>query len=170
MIRADLTLLADPTADVAERVPAPLGKHARAEQTAVNPLVPRPFPRRLRRPGRGRAAGQGDPLFAAGAGLALLDSFLRDDPPAAEALRSRLALQSAAAAAKILRLNADAAALRDLRFAISDDSGPRRGCGFGGQLPADRPSLDPGRILDVAAARFDLALPPKGQFRPVLAR
>ena len=90
------------------------------------PLVPQPFlppgaPAWARASGR---AGLGDPLFAAGAGLALLDSFLRHDPPAAEALRSRLALQSAAAAAKILRLNAGAAALRDLRSAISDDSGP----------------------------------------------
>ena len=35
-------------------------------------------------------------------------------------LRSRLALKSAAACAKILRLNADEAALRDLRFAVGD--------------------------------------------------
>jgi hypothetical protein len=62
-------------------------------------------------------------LFAAGAGLALLDAHLRRDPPWARALRSRLALQSAAASAKILRLNADAAALRDLRFAVGD-AGP----------------------------------------------
>ncbi len=68
-------------------------------------------------------AGEGDPLFAAGAGLALLDAYLRRDPPAAGALRSRLALQSAAASAKILRLNADEAALRDLRFAVGDPPG-----------------------------------------------
>jgi hypothetical protein len=51
-------------------------------------------------------------LFAAGAGLALLDVLLRADPPAVGALRARLALQSAAACAKILRINADDAALR----------------------------------------------------------
>ena len=50
--------------------------------------------------------------------------LLRADPPAAGALRSRLALQSAAASAKILRLNADEAALRDLRFAVGDPRGP----------------------------------------------
>ena len=59
-------------------------------------------------------AGEGDPLFAAGASLALLDAHLRRDPPAAGALRKRLALMSAAASAKILRLNADEAALRDV--------------------------------------------------------
>jgi chromosome segregation and condensation protein ScpB len=63
-------------------------------------------------------------LFAAGAGLALLDAFLRRDPPAAGALRARLALTSAAASAKILRLNADAAALRDLRSAVAEGLGP----------------------------------------------
>ena len=65
-----------------------------------------------------------DPLFFAGVGLALLDSFLRCDPPSAGALRSRLALKSATASAKILRLNADEGALRDLRFAMDDDPGP----------------------------------------------
>jgi hypothetical protein len=87
-------------------------------------------------------------LFAAGAGLALLDAFLRADPPAAGALRSRLALQSAAASAKILRVNADEAALRDLSFAVGDPLGQaanllslwRDGAGW----PA---SLDPSRIL-----------------------
>jgi Protein of unknown function (DUF1403) len=46
------------------------------------------------------------------------------DPPYAGALRARLALKSAAACAKILRLNGDEGALRDLRFAVGDDSGP----------------------------------------------
>ncbi len=55
--------------------------------------------------------------------LALLDAHLRHDPPAAGALRSRLALHSAAASARILRLNADAVALRDLRFAATATAG-----------------------------------------------
>ena len=59
-------------------------------------------------------------MFAAGAGLALLDAYLRRDPPAAGALRARLALKSAAASATILRLNTDEGALRDLRFAVGD--------------------------------------------------
>ena len=101
-------------------------------------------------------------MFAAGAALALLDAALRGNPPAAGALCSRLALQSAAASAKILRLNADAAALRDLRFAVGDPleiaanlvSLWRDGVGR-------PPSLDPSRIFD-AAARLDLAVDPNG--------
>ena len=89
---------------------------AKAPETQAFP-PPAPIPAWARASGR---AGEGEPLFAAGAGLALLDAFLRADPPAAGALRSRLALQSAAASAKILRLNADEAALRDLRFAVGD--------------------------------------------------
>jgi hypothetical protein len=89
----------------------------------------------------------------------LLDAARRADPPAAGALRSRLALKSAATCAKILRVNVDEAALRDLRFAAGDPLGPAatllslwRDC-------AGRPpSLDPGRIFD-AAARLDLPLP-----------
>jgi Protein of unknown function (DUF1403) len=161
VIRTEPTLLADPTADVAESVPAPLGKHARAKRTAGNPLVPQPFPPPdapawARASGR---AGQGDPLFFAGAGLALLDACLRREPPAAGALRSRLALKSAAASAKILRLNGDAGALRDLRFAMGDDLSPAANLLRLWRALASRPSsLDPGRILDVAGA-LDLALP-----------
>ena len=101
-----------------------------------------PIPAWARASGR---AGQGDPLFAAGAALALFDAFLRRDPPSAGALRSRLTLQSAAASAKILRLNADEGALRDLRFAVGDALGPAanllRGCGA--TSPAARPASTP---------------------------
>ena len=101
-------------------------------------------------------------MFAAGAALALLDAFLRADPPAAGALRARLALQSAAACAKILRLNADAAALRDLRFAAGDPLGPAANLLSLWRDGAGRPpSLDSGRILD-AAARLDLAVDSNG--------
>jgi hypothetical protein len=80
----------------------------------------------------------------AGAGLALLDAVLRADPPDAGALRARLALQSAAASAKILRLNADAAALRDLSFAAGDPIGPAANFGpCGAMSPADRPASTP---------------------------
>ncbi len=89
-------------------------------------------------------AGEGGPLFAAGAGLALLDAFLRRDPPAAGALRSRLALMSAAACAKILRLNADEAALRDLRFAVGDALGPAASLlSLWRDLAVRPPGLDP---------------------------
>jgi hypothetical protein len=98
-------------------------------------------------------------VFFAGAALALFDAFLRRDPPSAGALRSHLALQSAAATAKILRLNADEGALRDLRFAVGDDPGPaakllRLWRDLSGRLP----SLDPGRLA-AAAAALNLALP-----------
>ena len=166
MIRADLDLLAEPPPDVEERLSAPLAQ-ARRDQGAPsseNPGAPSlsppaPIPAWARASGR---AGEGEPLFAAGAGLALLDAFLRTDPPAAGALRSRLALQSAAACAKILRLNADEAALRDLRFAVGDPLGPAANLLSLWRDGAGRPpSLDPGRIVD-AAARLDLAVDPNG--------
>ena len=162
MIRADLTLVPDPTADPAESVPAPPAKRARAktsqakapERQAFPP--PAPVPAWARASGR---AGQGDPLFAAGAGLALLDAHLRRDPPWAGALRSRLALMSTAASAKIVRLNADAAALRDLRFAAGEAAGrSARLLRLWRELAGRPPSLDPGRIL-AAAAALDLLTP-----------
>jgi hypothetical protein len=64
-------------------------------------------------------------FFAAGAGLALLDGLLRQNPPFADAWRQRLALKAAAAGAKILRLREDEAALRDAEhLAAADDPGP----------------------------------------------
>ena len=122
-------------------------------------FCPAPIPAWARASGR---AGEGEPLFAAGAGLALLDAALRSDPPAAGALRARLALQSATASAKILRLNADQATLRDLRFAVGDPLGPAANLlSLWRDLAGRRPSLDPGRIRDVAA-RLDLAVDPNG--------
>jgi hypothetical protein len=165
VIRADPNLLADPPADLGESVAAPLRKRARAkpsiakapERQAFPP--PTPVPAWARASGR---AGQSDLLFAAGASLALLDAFLRREPPAAGALRSRLALQSAAACAKILRLNADAAALRDLRFAVTGEPLPAaRLLGLWRDLAGRPPGLDAGRLA-AAAARLDLAVDPKG--------
>ena len=70
------------------RVPAPPPTApARAKRTAAKtPEQATPFRRRPPVPAWARAsgrAGQGDPLFFAGAGLALLDAHLRRDPPAA---------------------------------------------------------------------------------------
>ena len=133
VIRADLEPRSRPVADPGE-ARSRAASEARASKAAArrNPCrAPSHLCRRRRCPAWARAsgrAGQGDPLFFAGAGLALLDAFLRRDPPAAGALRPRLALQSAAASAKILRLNADEGALRDLRFAIGDPPAPRQGC------------------------------------------
>ena len=125
-------------------------------QQPFPPLAAAPVPSWARASGR---AGQGDPLFAAGAGLALLDAFLRRDPPAASALRQRLALTSAAASAKILRVNADEGALRDLRFAMGDDPGPAaRLLRLWRELASRPTSLDAGRLA-AAAGLLDLALP-----------
>ena len=160
MIRADLTLVPDPIADLAEGVPAPLRRSGRTGRTSAKALETQAFPSAA--PGWARAsgrAGEGDPLFFAGVGLALLDAFLRCDPPSAGALRARLALRSAAAAAKILRLNADEGALRDLRFAVGDALGPAANLLSHWRDGAGRPpSLDPGRLA-AAAAALDLALP-----------
>ena len=162
MIRANLDGLADLPPNPTERLPAPLGKRARAKRSTAKapewqafPATP-PVPSWARPSGR---AGEGEPLFAAGAGLALIDAHLRRDPPAAGALRCRLALMSAAASAKILRLNADAAALRDLRFALGDELSPAaKLLSLWRDLGVRPPSLDPGRILTATAA-LDLALP-----------
>jgi len=116
-------------------------------------LAPRPFPP-LAAPSWTRASGRadGDQLFFAGAGLALLDAVLRHDPPAAGALRQRLALQSAGACAKILRLNADVAALRDLRFAVGDALGPAaKLLRLWREFAARPPALDAGRTRSAAA-------------------
>jgi Protein of unknown function (DUF1403) len=162
VIRANPILLADRAPDSPERDDARPATRARAkpgpaktaERQAFPP--PGPIPAWARAGGR---AGEGEPLFFAGAGLALFDAALRADPPAAGALRSRLALQSAAASANILRVNADEAALRDLRFAVGDPLGPAATLASLWRDCAGRPpSLDPGRIGD-AAARLDLALP-----------
>ena len=162
MIRPEFELLADRAPDSPERDDARPATRARAkpspaktaERQAFPP--PGPIPAWARAGGR---AGEGDPLFFASAGLALLDAALRADPPAAGALRSRLALQSAAASANMLCVNADEAALRDLSFAVGDPLGPAANLLSLWRDCAGRPpSLDPGRIGD-AAARLDLALP-----------
>ena len=144
VIRADPDLPATLADDLGEGVTATLRKRARATPSTAKaperqtPPPPASVPAWARASGR---AGEGDPLFFAGAGLALLDAFLRCDPPSAGALRSRLALKSAAASAKILRLNADEGALRDLRFAAGDPPGPRRpSCRSGAMAPAGRPA------------------------------
>ena len=163
VIRADPDLVPDPS-------PTPARTFRRAASEGApkrngperKPQKRRPFRRRRRsRRGRGRAEGQGRaiPLFAAGAALALLDAFLRRDPPCAGALRSRLALKSAAASAKILRLNADEGALRDLRFALGDELGPAAKLLRLWRDLAGRPSAFDADRLATAAARLDLALP-----------
>jgi hypothetical protein len=161
VIRANLDLLPGSAADPPGSVPAPPATRARAKTSPTKTaerqaFPPTPIPASARASGR---AGQGEPLFFAGAGLALLDAALRADPPAAGALRSRLALQSAAASARILRLNADEAALRDLRFAVGAELGPAVKLLILWRDLAGRPpaALNPDR-LRAAAAALDLPL------------
>jgi hypothetical protein len=157
VIRADLTLVPDRAADPDGDVPAPLRRSRRAKRAAANFIQAQPFSAQI--PSWARAsgrAGEGDPLFFAGAGLALLDAVLRREPPFAGALRCRLALQSAAASARILRLNADAGALRDLRLAVGNDLSPAaKLLRLWRDLAARPPSLD-ARRLAIAAGLLDL--------------
>ena len=167
MIRADPDLNSKPLVDPGEGVPAPGLRRARPPRKSADALIRQPFPSLAAAPvpawarASGRA-GQGDPLFFAGVGLALLDAHLRRDPPAAGALRARLALQSAAASAKILRLNADEGALRDLRFAVGDDFSPvAKLVRLWRDLAARPPSARPGATA-TRRPRLDLAVDPNG--------
>jgi hypothetical protein len=162
VIRADLTLVPNPLADLGEAGVAPWRRSAGTSRTSAKAPETHAFPPPASVPSWARASGRadGDPLFAAGAALALLDAVLRREPPAAGALRQRLALMSAAASAKILRLNADEGALRDLRFAVGDALGPAaRLLRLWRDLAGRPPSLDPGRLAAVVA--LDLAVDPK---------
>jgi Protein of unknown function (DUF1403) len=163
VIRPDLTLVPNPLAELREAVPAPLRRIGRASRTAAKAPETPAFPPPAAVPTWARANGRAgeDPLFAAGAGLALLDAVLRRNPPATGALRQRLALISAAASAKILRVSADEGALRDLRFAIGDAGTAARLLQLWRDLAARPPSLDPSRLA-AAAARLDLAVDPNG--------
>jgi Protein of unknown function (DUF1403) len=77
----------------------------------------------------------------------------------ARALRQRLALISAAASAKVLRVNDDEGALRDLRFVVGEELGPAANLlRLWRDLAARPPALDAGRLA-AAATRLDLALP-----------
>jgi hypothetical protein len=161
VIRADLELLDSRTPNPRDRVRAPLRQPLPSKRLPAEAPKHQAFPPPASIPAWARAsgrAGEGDPLFAAGAALALLDAALRADPPASGALRARLALQSAAASAKILHLNADEAALRDLHFAVGDPLDPTANLVSLWRDGADRPpGLDPSRTFQ-AAARLDLAL------------
>jgi hypothetical protein len=163
VIRADPTLVPDPSADLGEAVSAPLRRSAGTSRTSATAPETPAFPLPAAAPTWARANGRAreDSLFAAGASLALLDAHLRLEPPAAGALRARLAVQSAAASAKILRLNPDTAALRDLRFAVGDAGPAARLLHLWRELAARPPSLDPNRFA-AAAAALDLAMDPSG--------
>jgi hypothetical protein len=62
---------------------------------------------------------------------------------------------------KNLRINADEATPRDLRFAVGTRSGPRPSCRYGAMAPAGRAASTRARICD-AGARLDLAVDSNG--------
>jgi Protein of unknown function (DUF1403) len=156
VIRADSHSSSDPAPALGDGNATKFPRRARARSNVAKTPERQAFPAPASVPSWARAsgtAGQGDPLFFAGAGLALLDAALRRDPPAAGALRQRLALMSAAASAKILRLNADKGALRDLRFAVGAELGPAtKLLRLWRELAGRPPTLDPGPVLDATAA------------------
>jgi hypothetical protein len=162
VIRADLNLSSESVADPGGAVPARPRPRAGQARKSANTATAQPFPSPGPAPSWARASGavgEGDPLFAAGASLALLDAHLRRDPRCAGTLRSRLALLSAAASAKILRLNADEGALRDLRFAVGDELGPAaKLLSLWRDLVGRPPAFSAGRLA-TAAARLELTLP-----------
>ena len=167
VIRADLTLVPDPLADLGEAVPAPASAGARAKTPIRRkPRNSKPFRRRRRfRPGRGQAEGQGRAIRCSSPApsLALLDAYLRRDPPAAGALRARLALQSAAASAKILRLNTDEARAARPALRRRRPPGPAGAklLSCGASSPAGRPASTPAGLPPRRRA-LDLAVDPNG--------
>lgn len=75
---------------------------------------------------RGRDITESDAAFAAGIALKSLDDLLRADPPWLGCWRDRLALRSAAVAARMVGRNEDENSIRDavLLTAAGDDPGP----------------------------------------------
>jgi hypothetical protein len=160
VIRTELILVPDPIADLRAAVPAPGVRQARAKTHPPKVSEIHTVPQPATVPAWVRAHGRaGEPLFAAGASLALLDACLHRDPPCAGALRARLALKSAAASAKILRLNTDEGALRDLRFAVGSAGPAARLLALWRELASRPPSLDPNRLA-AATAALELAVDP----------
>ena len=111
MLRFDSDALSDAEIAPVAAAARSARKKSASESITLNFPVERGFPR-WARIGE-NAVRAGDPVFFAGAGLALLDHFLAASPPFAGALRQRLALRAAAACVKMARLREDAAGLRD---------------------------------------------------------
>ena len=124
-------------ATLPESLGNPLGRRDKARKAAPsvaapNPLILQPLPRWIKAPQAGATGvGQGhlppvtEAAFAAGASLFALDQIARADPPWVGCWRMRQALKAAVVAAKLLRLNADEAHLRDVEHLtrVGDDPG-----------------------------------------------
>jgi hypothetical protein len=130
---------------------------AMAGSTPSNPLLEKAFPRRARLPPP--PAGRSDAAFFAGAGLALLDTILRENPPFAGALRQRLALQAAVSCAKIARRREDAANLRDAEHLapVGGETSPAGRVHRLWRLFASRSSRLDAPTLGAATALLDLS-------------
>ncbi len=109
------------------------GPKPTASAAGPNPLTLQPLPRWVGSPkaletrtGQGASPSERDAAFAAGAAVFALDQIIRAEPPWLGCLRMRLAIRAAAVAAKLLRLNADEATLRDALHLTrhGDDPGP----------------------------------------------
>ena len=166
VIRADLKLLADPPPDREDGVPAP-PREARASQDKSSE---NPGTARLSAAGADPGLGAGERKGRGGRSPVCRRRRARASrrlscaptrpPPGRCAPASRC--RAPRPRAKILRLNADEAALRDLRFAVGDPLGPAANLlSLWRDVAGRPPSLDPGRIVD-AAARLDLAVDPNG--------
>ena len=147
------------TLRVVDDTPAPAPRRSARARSAPaistpNQLVERVFPGWAHRPSDAR-----EPAFFAGAGLALLDKTLRENPPFAGALRQRLALQAAVSCAKIARLREDAAKLRDAEHlaAVGGETSPAGRIHRLWRLFALRPRRLHASTLGAAADLLDLS-------------
>jgi len=129
----------------------------------TNQLLQQAFPSWARPPNEpavGADSGA-DAAFFAGAGLALLDAVLRDNPPFAGALRQRLALRAATACAAMARHRENDNSLRDAEHFSPDAGGNAPTSPAGGihrlwRLFASRPTPLDAPTLRTAADFLDL--------------
>ena len=167
VIRADLDLARrPPRARSASAFPRRLGRRARTRRASTKapeaPAFPPPAPIPAWARASGRA-GEGEPLFAAGAGLALLDAA----SARRSARRRGAALTPRAAERRGLRQNPapqrrrSRAARPPLRRRRPAGPAAQRSCRSGATAPAGRPASTPAGSAD-AAARLDLAVDPNG--------
>jgi Protein of unknown function (DUF1403) len=133
---------------------------AAPDSSPCNPLLQQSFPQWARSPTTPAfdAAASFEAAFRAGAGLALLDAALRENPPFSGALRQRLALRAATSCAALARHREDSAALRDAEH-LSPGGGQTSPAGRVHRLWrafASRPSRLDAPTLRAAADFLDL--------------
>jgi hypothetical protein len=142
VIRADSELLDDRTPAPLDHLPTPSRQARRTRRPSTKtpehqafPL-PAPIPAWAQAVGR---AGERDPLFAAGAALALLDAFLRADPQARCAPGSRCRARPPPPKSSASTPTKERCATSASPLAIR--SGPRRTlCRCGAMAPPARPA------------------------------